>query len=130
MQLAHSFTNTMRHEPSGLVGKPKHPVKLVSGDAFLAGAHQMRRKKPLGHGNVRPLVNCAHGRRELPAALFAVVPARPHRLAAQRLHGIRLAAERAVGTVRPADRFKVLPGLVGVGEDRIGKVNGGHGFLQ
>lgn len=128
-KLAHTLADTVRHEPSRLVWKAKHPMQLVRAHALLAGAHQMRREKPLRHRNVRPLIDRADRCRELLPAILAVIPARPHRHAAQCCHAIKHATERAVRTIRPTDGFEVLPRLVCIGEDRVGEVYGrGHGL--
>src|SRR5689334_17727491 len=42
MQRAHTLADAMRHEPSGLIGDPKHAVELVAADAFLARGHEVR----------------------------------------------------------------------------------------
>lgn len=128
VQLAHAFTYAMNHKPRRFVRKANHAVKLMGTHALLAGAHQVRRQQPLGHRNVRALVNRTNGRSELAATVFAVIPARTHRLAAQRLHRVGLAAVRAVRTLWPADRFKVRASRVHVGENRVRQINGrGHG---
>lgn len=51
-QLAHAFANTMSHEPRRLIRKAQHTVKLMSRNAFLAGAHDMRREQPFRHWNM------------------------------------------------------------------------------
>lgn len=118
----------MRHEPSGFVRKANHAVKLVHTDAFLAGAHQVRRQKPFRHRNVRSFVNRANSGSEFASAIFAVIPARPHRFATKRLDGFKLAAERTISPVRPADRFEMRTGGIRVCENRVGQVNGsGYG---
>src|SRR5690606_30944540 len=100
VKVAHTLADTMRHEPSRLVRQADHAVKLMSRNALLAGAHEMRRQKPFRHRNVRALVNRADSRRKLATAILAVIPARSHRLAAKRLHRLSLAAERTIGPVR------------------------------
>lgn len=129
LQIAHALADAVRHKPRRLVGKAKHPVKLVGADALLAGTHKVRGEKPFRHRDVRPLVNRADLRRELAPAVLAVVPAWPHRLAAQRLHRVELPAVRAVRAVRPADRLEVGARRIRVDEDRVREVNGGgHGI--
>lgn len=129
VQIAHTFANTMTHKPRGFVGQPDHAVKLMGAHALLAGAHQMRRQKPLGHGDMRALVDRTDSRRELLPAVFAVIPARPHRLATKLRNAVKRTAERAIWTLRPADRFEVLPGGFKVGENRVRQINSrGHGL--
>ena len=127
VEFAHPLTNAVSHKPSCFVRESKHSVELMRRDALLARAHQVRRKEPFSHQDVGTLVDRPDRSREFPAAVLAVVPSWSHRLAAQRLDGVCLAAVRAVRSIRPTDGLKVLSRRVRVGEDRVSQVNGGHG---
>lgn len=127
LKVAHTFANAMAHEPRGFVRQADHAVKLMRAHSLFAGAHQMRRQKPFRHRDMRAFVNRADRSRELLPAVFAVIPARPHGLAAQRRYAVKGAAERAIATLRPADRFEVRPRLIKVRENRVRKINSrGH----
>lgn len=71
VQFPHAFADAVAHKPTGLVRQAEHPAQLVCGHPLLAAAQQMRGQKPLRQGDVRPLVNRANRRRELPAARAA-----------------------------------------------------------
>src|SRR5258708_15464781 len=129
VHVAHAFANAMSHKPRRLVRQAHHAVKLMRAPALLAGAHQMRRQKPFRHRDVRSLVNRADRCGEFLPTVFAVIPARSHRFAAQGRYAVERTAERAINTLRPADSLKVLPGSFQVSENRVRKINGrGHGL--
>src|ERR1051326_3734973 len=48
---SHSLADTMGHEPSGLVGNPKHAGELMAGNALLAGAEKVVRVQPRIQGD-------------------------------------------------------------------------------
>src|ERR1017187_2140375 len=105
----HRQPNPMAHEPCGLHAAAEHPLKLTRADAFLAGAHQVNRLKPMGHRRVAVLENGANLDRKLLAAVIALAQASPRGLASQFADAglIAVAAVRANRTVRPQPSLNV-----------------------
>src|SRR5207245_9490907 len=106
------------HEPCTFIGDLEHPVKLMSGDALLAGTKQVIGKQPLIERDMAVLKdrpNCNGELLPAPAAL-------PHTLANVlillgrfRLKAIGIVKEttmRANGTIRPSEFFQKLTRLV------------------
>ncbi len=109
----HCLSDPVRHEPCTSVGaEAERPHKLVRAETFLRARVQPEAQQPLVDGDMRPLHHGADAHRELFAALFAVEPARPHRLAAKHGNRDEPTAERAGRTIRPADRLKRDPRLL------------------
>lgn len=117
----------MAHEPRGLVGDPEHAGELKRAHALLARNDQMRSEKPLVKWDMAALIERTDAHREFFAALIAEVPARSHRLAAESLDRLHLAAERANRTFRPARGFQKFAGFVFVSKGRVGQI-AGHGI--
>src|SRR5438067_12803886 len=88
------------------------PVQLMRREALLRSGHQPEREKPLVQGNVRPMEDRADPHREPAAAVHAMVPAAALRLGRgrDRLYAVKAAADRAIGTIWPADGFQLYPG--------------------
>ena len=112
----------MTHEPRGFVSDAEHSVELVSRNALLAGAQQMRGEYPFSQEEFGTFIDGADSDGELVPAHSAVIPARPHRLTTKGLHLVLCATERTIGTIGPADAFKVFAGLCFIVVDRISKV--------
>src|SRR5687767_2476544 len=66
--IAHSFTDTMRHEPSGFVCHAEHAVQLVGAHALLGSGHEMKGANPLVQGDFASLKDRANADGELVAA--------------------------------------------------------------
>ncbi len=126
-RIGHAFAQAMGHEPRRLVGDAKGALKLKGRDAFLAGAHQVGREKPLVQRDFGTLEHGSNGRGELLAAFLrvALIHARTVRLAVQRRGVANETAMRTDRAMRPTRALKMLAGLVGVGEDWIGQVHSG-----
>src|SRR5665213_300881 len=119
----HRFADAMRHEPSGLVGNPQHPVKLVGADALLRRSHEVRGEQPLVQRDMRPLKNRARPDREFAPAIVA----KKHsclRLSAH-LAALVRSAERAIQALTPTRGLHMLYGLGFVIENRVREI-GGH----
>src|SRR6185312_9143695 len=67
----HGMANAMGHEPSGLVGDPKHSVKLMGTHALLAGRHQVDSHEPLVKRDMRTLKDRPDGHGKLTLARAA-----------------------------------------------------------
>ena len=91
--------------------------------ALLAGAHEVRGKKPLAHWNVRTFVNRSNRGRKLFHAFTAAIESMAGSFANDRIGRIDYATVRANRAVRPADSFEMLPGSGFVIEDWIGKID-------
>jgi hypothetical protein len=116
---AHCLTDTVSHEPRGLVADAKRPVQLMGGNAFLAGSHQVEGLQPLMQSNVRPLHYGFHRDGEVfPAALFG---AAIYASALGLIGAVNDAAVRANRAIRPKDAFQHRPGGLVVLEVRFGK---------
>lgn len=74
---AHGFTNAVRHEPSGFKSNTQSEVKLVAGNALLAGTHEIDRLQPNVHCNVAGFKNGADFDSEGLPAFIALVNADP-----------------------------------------------------
>lgn len=116
--IAHCLTDTVRHEPRGLVCYLKNAVKLVAADALFAGHHQVDSLQPLEHFDVAFLKDRTLADGELLAALAALPQAvtlfalgvlfAGLRADALKLVGaIDHAAMRADRAVRPQNAFDV-----------------------
>jgi len=92
--------------------------------SLLAGAHEVRGKKPLMHRNVRTFVNGAYRGGKLLYALTAAIEAVAGSFANDRIGRINYAAVWANRTVRPADSFKMLPGSMFVIENFVCEIDG------
>src|ERR1700730_15889805 len=77
---------------------------------------------------MRALVKRSDADCELFPAIRAMIPARPHRLAAQGLNRLKLPAKRTNRAIRPAALFEVLAVLIFVGKGRVGEV--AHGSIS
>ena len=110
----------MTHEPRGFVSDAEHSVELVSRNALLAGAQQMRGEYPFSQEEFGTFIDGADSDGELVPANAAVIPTRPHRLSTKGFHLVLGAAVGAIGTIGPADRLKVFAGLCFVVIDWIG----------
>jgi hypothetical protein len=91
--------------------------------ALLAGAHEVRGKKPLMHRNVRTFVNRANRCGELFHTFTAAIEAVAGSFANDWIGRINYAAVRANRTIRPADSFEMLPSFGFIGKDWIGKID-------
>ena len=89
----------------------------------------MRREQPLVQRNMRPLVKCAHRRREGLLASAALVEAGARALALELRSLVYDAAMRADRTIGPAQGFKVLPSGSFVRENLFSKVASHGQFL-
>src|SRR5205085_52092 len=103
-RLRHRVANPVRHEPRALVGHAEHPMQLMRAHALLARTEEVEREQPLVQRNVRALEDRADRDRVLLPASGALVE-----LPCLRFEwvwpALTLAAVRADGTVRPADRL-------------------------
>src|SRR5580704_15158248 len=100
----------MAKEPSSAIGtKAEHAPKLMRAHALFAGAHEMRGKKPLMHGDMRTFVNRANCCCKLLHALTAAIEAMAGSFANNRIGRIDYAAVRTNRAVWPADAFEMLP---------------------
>ena len=103
----HCQTNTMRHEPSGLEGDAKGAVKLVAGNALLAGAHQVDSLQPEVHGDVASLKDGADLDGEGLAARIALIGADTGRSAVHFAGPFTFATMRADPAIRPNPRLNI-----------------------
>lgn len=122
----HGFADTVRHEPSSLVGHVQRALQLLAAHTLLGRAKQVRGQHPgmeryLGTFEHRP-----NGHSELSTAVSAGVYAFAVRGAVQFVIALRSATVWAYRTIRPTDGFKVLAGRVFVGKARFCE-SGGHG---
>ena len=118
----------MRHKPSGFVSDAKRAMQLMSAKALLAAAEETEGQQPLIESDFAVLEDRADSHREGFGALVALVDAGAGGLALELRDAISviIAAMRADRTVRPMQRFKVLPSLVRVAVNRVGNVGHGH----
>jgi hypothetical protein len=70
--LCHGEAEPMHHEPNRLVADSGHAVNLVSAHSLLAGAEQIRSKKPAVQGNVGILEDSSDSNAELLTAPVAL----------------------------------------------------------
>ena len=110
VRIAHSFADTVRHEPRGFVGDAKHTVQLVRAHALLAGGKQLGSQHPLVEWDFGSLIDGPDRDAELLSAGSAVEQSWAMRLAFKAVHFFRFAAMRAVGAIRPADVFHMCAG--------------------
>jgi hypothetical protein len=96
----------------------------MSGYAFLARIHEPVGERPLVQRDLAAFHDGAGRDRELARAAIAVKETFAGRLAFQAIDLLRLAAMRAERALRPVDALEVFAGLVGIGENRVGKVHG------
>ena len=122
---AHGFANAVRHEPRGLVSHSERAVQLVRRHAFFAAADKAKRERPFVQRDMARLHDGAGRYRERAVARIAMNEAGAMRLAVEAVDLLNLAAVRAKGSVRPADRLEMLPRFGFVGKDGIGQVHGG-----
>ena len=95
----------MPHEPCGFHAAAEHPLKLARADAFLAGAHQVDRLKPVRHRRVGILEDRSCLERELRGGvLLTAVPAV---ILFEEKHVLALTA-RADHAIHPATGHKVF----------------------
>ncbi len=121
---AHRLAQPVRHEPSGAVGHAEGAVKLVGGEALLAGAKQVRRLKPQVQLDVGGLEHRADRHREL--LLAGAAAAKAHATALDGSDPLDGAAVRAGRTSGPQQALKLGEGGGFVVEEGGGK--GGHGL--
>ena len=98
----------MFHEPCGFVLDFQRAVELVSADPFLAGPHQMRGLEPFVQRNMAALEN-----RPDRNGKFALAGAAAPQASATTLYHrnpIKAATARAIGTLRPYNRFEASDG--------------------
>jgi hypothetical protein len=112
----HGVPDTMGHEPCGFIRHSKHPVKLMGGNGFLAGAKEEYRHAPLGKGNLAVGKDGSNHNGELSPTSPAFVQPLASRRTAGCLGGNYIGLGRfAMGTngaVRPAKRFHELASLI------------------
>src|SRR5437762_192361 len=102
------------------------PVELVRREALFRAGHQPEAEKPLVQRNVRPMEDRADPHREPAAAIHAMVPAAALRLGRgrDRLYAVKAAADRAIGTIWPADGFQLYPGSFVIVVAGVGRFDG------
>lgn len=105
LAVAHCLADAMRHEPSGLKGDAKYPVKLIAADPLLRRAQQEDRLKPDMQLDVAGLEDGSNLDGEGLAAGIAFIDADTGALAAQRAALADRAAMGANPTVRPNVRL-------------------------
>lgn len=128
-QFAHSFADTVGHEPRGAVAaKAEHPMKLQGTNALLAGGHQVRGQQPFVQRNVRLLVKRAHGGCERLLASAAFVQTGAGALALKFCSFAQDATVVAYGAIGPAKAFEMGAGGFFVSEDRVGQI-ASHGCI-
>src|SRR5882724_12039187 len=105
----------MEHEPRSLVGDAKGPMQLMGAHALLTTAQEVDGLEPLMQRDMAALEKRADRNREVAAALLLAAGVQAGAmLIASDLADVEGAAMRADRTVRPTDRFKMLPGFFGV----------------
>src|SRR6185312_1309353 len=119
----------MSQKPRALIGDSERAMQLVRADTFLRGCHEANRQQPFMQRDMRALHDGAGARREFVLARGAVVPARPHRVAAEwRVHS-ECATMRAMPTVSPTLAFEIRAGRVLIVVSWVGQQFGGsHGL--
>src|SRR4051812_19052343 len=117
--IVESMADTMRHEPSSLVGYAEHTVQLVRRHALFARDHKLKRQNPLVQRDVRSLEDRSYRDGELLSTAFALPQARALFLAAQSIRRADQAAMRADRTIGPKLRFKPFAGGFGIVKNRI-----------
>src|ERR1700693_4848461 len=70
--LAHSFADSMKHEPSGLLAHSEIAANLVRGNAVLASTNHPDRRQPFAELNRRVFHNSSRFSAELPLASLAL----------------------------------------------------------
>ena len=118
----HGFTNPVSHKPSRFISDPKHPMKLVRANAFLARGHKMESQKPFMQGKVGAFKQSSNRNRKMLAAAVTLMKTWAMTLALKFFDLLSLAAMRAKSAVRPAKFFKVLSGLIFIGENWVCEV--------
>src|SRR5712692_7052361 len=124
--VAHRRADAARHEPARAIGDAEGLVQLARRGALLGRRIHAEAEQPLVERDMRPLENGPDPHRELLPAVAAVIPARTHRVPAQRLHRIEPAAARTGRAVGPANVLQVNARLIRVGERRVGKLDRYH----
>gem|GEM_PF-5387169 len=124
----HGFADTVRHEPSRLVGHAEHALQLLGANTLLGGTHKVGGIHPLVKGHLRAFKDGADGDGELLAAVAAEQKAGAVARAVQAAIALGAAAVRAHRAIGPAHRFKMLARRVVVSESGFGVNCGFHGF--
>jgi hypothetical protein len=101
--VAHCLTDAVGKKPSGFHAARKHPLDLIGGDTFLAGAHQVDNLEPQMQRKVGTLKDGPLSDGELPLALVALVKAKASSLAFHLASALSvgIAAMRANWTIWP-----------------------------
>src|ERR1700733_1480794 len=101
--VAHCLSNAVGEEPSGFHAARKHPLDLIGGNSFLAGAHQVDDLKPQMQRQVGALEDGSLPNGELSLALVALVKAKTSGLAFHLANAlcVGVTAMRAYRTIRP-----------------------------
>ena len=111
----------MFHEPRRLVRNAELAVELVSGKTLLRAVHQCERQHPLVQRDFAVFHDRADGNGERLGASVALIDARARGFALQLRDILDGAAMRADRPIRPMQLFQMLPCLVRVVVDRVGK---------
>jgi hypothetical protein len=129
---AHSLSDTVSEEPSGLHAARKKSLNLASRDALLAGAHQVDDLQPQMQRKVRTLEDCPLSNGELALALIAVVKAKASGFAFHPAEALRVsvAAVRAHWAMWPKLALDVSESGGFIIEARIVKSRFGHGGIS
>jgi hypothetical protein len=126
----HGFPDPMAEEPCGFHAAIEHPLNLPSGDAFLAGAHQVDDLQPEMQRQVGGLEDSSYSHREglLAGVALAETGARGLAVQAADLHGFTaMSADRASG---PQRGFHIGESCGFILEVRGGKDGLGHGDIS
>ena len=126
----HRPAEFVKHHPRGLVaGKTELTLHQQSGHATLVSGHQIRRPKPVGQWNLRPVKDRPGCQRNLVPALGALVAPLVHQF-------IRsfVPASRTGEAIRPTARRQILLASLLCGEvglkltKRLGERRSGHSY--
>ena len=126
----HRPAEFVKHHPRGLVaGKTELTLQQQSGHATLVSGHQIRRPKPVGQWNLRPVKDRPGCQRNLVPALGALVAPLVHQF-------IRsfVPASRTSEAIRPTARRQILLASLLRGEvglklpKRLGERRSGHSY--
>jgi hypothetical protein len=118
----HGFSDSVSHEPSRLVGNPKHPVKLVGAYPLLARGHKVKSQKPFVQFNMGVFKDSSHSNSERLSAGIALIKPWPMALAPKFGDLLSRATMRTNRAAWPAQFFQMSSGRFLIGENWVGKV--------